>query len=86
MDLYICIRWESRERVVSRWKPGFGLVESKGVRCCRVSDMGGGLGRVAERRCKWRKIASVLVGLSFRELEVSHWCMDLIQEENRSGA
>ena len=38
------------------------------------------------RRGKWRKIASILVGLSFRELEVSNWCMDLIQEESRSGA
>ena len=49
-------------------------------------DMGRGSGRVDERRGKWRKIASVLVGLSFRELEVGQWCMDCIQEESRSGA
>ena len=36
-----------------------------------VEWYGGGSGRVEERRGKWRKIASVLVGLSFRELEVS---------------
>ena len=50
------------------------------------SEMGGGSERVEERSGKWKKIASVLVGLSFRELKVGHWCMDLIQEESRSGA
>ena len=31
-------------------------------------------------------IASVLVGLSLRELDVIHWCMELMQEESRLGA
>ena len=50
------------------------------------SEIGGGSGRVDERRGKWRKNDSVLVVLSFRELEVSHCCCNLIQEESRSGA
>ena len=50
------------------------------------SVMWGGSGRVVERRGKWRKIASVLVGLSLRELEVSHWCMELMHDESQLGA
>ena len=34
-------------------------------------------GNREERRGKWRKIDSVLVGLSCRELEVSHWVYEL---------